>query len=195
MTTPLYSTFQKRINDATDQLIQRQVTPWVFLSAGPRFRVKRFDGREITYAGIRFEGSPQKVFWSRYIDPFLESMAIEEIAVSVTLARERDIDARLLLPEVQGLLIAAAKRTFFQMAEVERRLLGRGDPESISLRSIERELQQIIEFIEERVRCEIVMWRPKPKLEEWYERNKSWVWLIGTVITVVGLVAKFSNPT
>lgn len=189
MTTPLYPTFKKRIEDATEQLLQRQVTPWAFLTAGPPFRVRTFDGREIAYQGIRFEGSPQNVFWSRYIEPFLESMAVEEIAFGVTLARERDVDARLLLPEVQGLLIAAAHKTFSNMAEVERRLLGKGYPESISLRPIERELQQIIGFIEERVRCELVMWKPKPKLEEWYERNKFWAWLIGTVVAVVGLGA------
>jgi hypothetical protein len=58
MTTPLYPTFQKRITDAVEGLLTRQVTPWFFLTAGPPFRIKSFDGREIAYQGLAFEGSP-----------------------------------------------------------------------------------------------------------------------------------------
>lgn len=118
-------------------------------------------------------------------------MAIEEIALAISLAEERYVDARLLLPEVRGLLIAATQKTFSQMAQVERRLLGKGYPENIPLRSVAREVQQIVAFIEERVRCELVMWKPKPKLEVWYERNKFWVWFVGAVVTIAGLCAKF----
>lgn len=149
MTTPLYPTFRKRIDDAAEQIIQQQVTPWSFLNSGHPFRVKKFDGREIAYEGIGFEGSPRNVFWSRYIDPFLEALAIQEITAAVSLGRERNVDARLLLPEVQSLLIAASRRVFSQMAEVDRRLLGRGFPEQIALRSVEREAQSISGFIEE----------------------------------------------
>lgn len=190
MTTPLYPTFRKRIDDAAELLIKQQVTPWSFLTAGPPFRVKKFDGQEINYQGIEFDGSPRDVFWSRYINPFLEAMTIEEISVAISLARERYVDARLLLPEVQGLLIAAAQKTFSKMAEVERRLLGKGFPERIPLRSVKSEVQQMIAFIEERVHCELAMWKPKPKLEEWYERNKFWVWLVGALVAVASLFAK-----
>lgn len=191
MTTPLYPTFRKRINDATEQLIQRQVTPWVFLTAGPPFRVKKFDGREIAYEGIGFEGSPRHVFWGRYIDPFLEALAIEEISAALSLARERGVDAKNLLPEVQGLLISAVQKIFREMADVDRRLLGKGYPERIPLYSTDSEVQRLTEFIEERFRSELAMWKPKPRPEEWYERNKFWVWLVGIVVALAGLWAKF----
>jgi hypothetical protein len=191
MTTPLYPTFRKRIDDATRQLIQRQVTPWAFLTAGPPFRVKQFDGREIAYQGIGFEGSPRNVFWARYIDPFLEALVVDEIAAAIASAKERSVDAKLLLSEVQGLLIAATQKTFREMAEVDRRLLGKGFPERIPLRSVEHEIGQLSGFISERVRCEVAMWKPKPRLEEWYERNKFWVWLVGMVVAIAGLAAKF----
>lgn len=191
MTTPLYPTFRKRIEDVTKQIIRSQVTPWAFLTAGPPFRVKQFDGREIAYQGIGFEGSPRNVYWARYIDPFLEALAIEEVGAAVSLAKERGVDATLLLPEVQGLLIAATQKVFREMADVDRRLLGKGFPESIPLRSVEREVSQLSAFIEERVRCELAMWKPKTRAEEWYERNKFWVWLFGTVVAVAGLAAKF----
>ncbi len=72
MTTQLYPTFRKRVDDAIEQLIKQKVTPWSFLTAGPPFRIKSFDGKQIAYEGVGFEGSPRQVFWSRYIEPFLE---------------------------------------------------------------------------------------------------------------------------
>lgn len=191
MTTPLYPTFRKRIDDAVDQLIQNQVTPWSFLTAGPPFRVKKFDGKEIAYQGIGFEGSPRLVFWSRYIEPFLEDLAVREIGTAVASARERNVDAHLLLPEIQGLLVAATRKTFSRMADVDRRLRGKGFPEKIHLRNIDRELQGMNGFIEERIRAELAMWKPKPRIEAWYEQNKFWVWFIGIIATIAGICAKF----
>lgn len=191
MTTPLYPISRKRIEDATERIIRDQVTPWAFLTAGPPFKVKQFSGREISYQGIEFEGSPRTVYWGRYIDPFLEALAIEEIEFAISSAKERKIDATLLLPEVQGLLIAAVQKIFREMAEIDRLLLGRGGHENVPLRSIEGEVSQLRTFIEERIRCEFAMWKPKSAVEEWYDRNKFWVWLVGIVVTVASLASKF----
>lgn len=127
----------------------------------------------------------------RYIDPFLEALAIEEIDVAVSSAKERGVDATLLLPEVQGLLIAAVQKVFRQMAEIDRRLRGKGFPEKVSLRSTESEVNRLREFIEERIRSELAMWKPKWRVEEWYERNKFLVWLVGIIVAVAGLAVKF----
>lgn len=55
MPTPLYPTFKKRVGDSFEQLIKKQVIPWSFMTAGPPFRIKFFDGKEIAYGGIAFE--------------------------------------------------------------------------------------------------------------------------------------------
>ena len=176
MTTPLYPTFRKRIEDATERIVRDQVIPWVFLTAGPPFKVKQFSGREISYQGVGFEGSPENVFWGRYIDPFLEALAVEEINFAVSSAKERGVDASLLLPEVQGLLVAAVQKVFRKMAEIDQRLRGQGYPEKIQLRSTEGEVTRLREFIDERIQSELVMWKPKWRIEGWYERNKFLVW-------------------
>lgn len=190
MTTPLYPIFRKRIEDATERVIRDQVTPWAFLAAGPPFKVKQFSGREISYQGIGFEGSPRTIFWGRYIDPFLETLANEEIEFAVSSAKERKVDATLLLSEVQSLLNAAVQKVFREMAEIDRRLLGKGFPETVPLRSIEGEAAQLCAFIEERVLCELAMWKPRSAVEEWYDRNKFWVWLVSIVVGVAGLAVK-----
>jgi hypothetical protein len=190
MPTPLYPTFRNRVGDAFEQLIKQQVTPWSFMTAGPPFRIKLFDGREIAYQHLEFGGSPQEVFWSRYIEPFLEQLCISEIEAAVSMASDKDVDARLLLPELQGLLSAGFKTVYERMADVDRRLRGKGYPNSVALRSVEMEIQRMDKFLDERILSEIEMWRPKPSFETWYERNKSLVWLIGAVLTIIGILSK-----
>jgi hypothetical protein len=193
MATPLYPTFRKRVADAFERLIEQQVTRWSFMTAGSLFRIKSFDGREIAYQGIEFEGSPREVFWSRYIEPFLEQLCISEIEAAVSLAREKGVDARLLLTELQGLLSAGFKKVYERMADVDRRLRGKGYPNSVALRSVELETQRMDKFLEERIMAEIEMWKPKPRFEAWHERNRFWVWLIGVFIAVMGILAKLLN--
>ena len=190
MPTPLYPTFRKRVGDAFEQLIKQQVTPWSFMKAGPPFRIKSFDRREIAYQGVGFEGSPRNVFWSRYIEPFLEQLCISEIEAAVSMARKKGVDARLLLPELQGLLSSGFRKVYERMADVDRRLRGKGYPDSVSLRSVEFEIKHMDKFLDERILSEIEMWKPKRSFEAWYERNKSLVWLIGAVLTIIGILAK-----
>ena len=162
MTTPLHPTFRKRVGDAFVQLIKQQVTPWRFLTAGPPFRIKSFDGRQIAYQGIAFEGSPQTVFWSGYIEPFLEQLCISEIDAAVSMARERGVDGKRLLHELQELLSSGFRKVYEDMADVDRCLRGKGYPNSVALQSVEFEIQRMDKFLDERILAEIEMWRSNP---------------------------------
>jgi hypothetical protein len=66
-----------------------------------------------------------------------------------------------------------------------------GVPDKVGLRSIDREVSAMTQFLDERVRAELAMWKPKSPVEGWYERNKFWMWVIGIVLSIVGLWAKF----
>jgi len=191
MTAPLYPTFQKRITDAFEQLIKNQVTPWCFLNSGKSMRVKMHDQKKISYEGIGFEGSLEHVFWSRYIEPFMEELCINEIETAVKMAEKRNASAALLLPEVEGLLFSGVRKTFTEMSKIDQRLRGGGFPEKTPLRSIEKEYERMKIFIEVRIKSELEMWKPKSKLEAWYEKNGSVVCLVGVIVAIVGLYAKF----
>jgi hypothetical protein len=194
MTTPLYPTFKKRISDSVAQLLQDQVTPWAFFNSGKPFRVMTFGGREISYEVGCFQDSPREVFWSRYIEPFLEDLTVREVDAAVSSAREREVDAMLLLPEVQSLLRSGSRKVFSRMAQIDQRLMGNGYPKNVPLRRVEQEVQSMDQFVDERIRAELAMWKSLPnqksKLERWYEKNKFWVWLIGTLIAIASLCVK-----
>lgn len=192
MATPLYPTFEKRVNDAVKQLIRQQVTPWVFLTTGRPLNVSTFDGRQIHYEDVAFEGSPREVFWGRYIEPFLEDLTISEIAEAVSMARDRGVDGRLLLPELRMLLSTGYRKVYMRMADVDRRLLGKGCPDRVGLKSIEPETHLMGQFLDERIRAELTMWKPKSNIENWFKRNTFWAWAIGlglpTILAIVGLL-------
>lgn len=193
MATPLYPTLKKRVTDAIDQLITKQVTPWPFMKAGPPFRISRFDGRPIAYQGVAFEGSPRGAFWGRYIDPFLEDLCISEISAAVMMAKGKGVDGKSLLLEIQSLLSSGFTTVYERMADVDRRLRGKGYPQNVPLRPVEHEIQRMNRFLDERALAEIEMWQPKPWHQDWYENNKFWVWLIGAILSVGGILAKGMN--
>jgi hypothetical protein len=162
MATPLYPTFEKRIADAVDRLLRKQVDPWAFFNAGVPIQLTTFDGGSIRFpTGLEFSGSCRDHFWSRrYIDPFLEDLVVQEIAAAVVRARDRGVDAKQLLPEVEGLLLSSCKKVFNRMAEIDQGLRGKGFPERVQRRSIGDKYNRMKEFIETRIRAEIEMWRP-----------------------------------
>lgn len=108
MTTPLYPTFRQRIENACDRLIEQQVTPWSLMAAGMAaghpFHVKSFDGTDIRYQGIDFEGSPSLVFWSGYIEPFLEHLCTSEIEAAVSMSKANGVGIKNYMPILPTLL-------------------------------------------------------------------------------------------
>ena len=71
MTTLLYPISKKRIKNAIEQLIKKQIIPWSFLTAGPPFRIKKHDESLIAYQGVGFEGSPREVTSVFFETPFI----------------------------------------------------------------------------------------------------------------------------
>ena len=122
-----------------------------------------------------------------YFIPSLEIRSLNSGSFGI----ERKVDAKELLSEMKGLFLAGIGKTFSEMAKLDQRLLGKGFPEKIPLRSIEKERNNMVNFIDIRIQSELELWRPKSKLETWYLHNKSIIWLVGIVLTVIGLFEKF----
>ena len=149
MATPLQPTFKKRINDAIESLIQKQVTPWSFLMTGHPLRVRYLNGKEISYQGVGFEGSPREVFWSRYIEPFLEDLCVSEIAAAVAMSKDRGVDTKQLLLELQDMLLDGIRMVYGRMASVDRGLMAKGYPDKVKMRSVDREIDAMQQFLNE----------------------------------------------
>lgn len=183
MPSPLLPTFQKSIYDESESITRDRVDPWLHLSHSG-VHLKTFDGRAIEYQGVHFLGTPSQIFWSRYIEPFLEDFVLRQLALAVRLSKERELDGRELIGDIRPLLKQASAKVFSRMADVDRRLMSGGFPDSRSLRDTKLELSQIERFIDSHCAAEVLMWHQKPRLQIWYERNSFWVWVTTTLVTV-----------
>ena len=186
MTTPALPTLNKRIADATDAIIKKQVTPWAFMPSGKPFKIQKHDGSLICYEGIHFEGSPRAVFWGRYIEPFIEEMVLQEIEQSMLFVKENNLDARQVLAEVQELLISSVNTIFQEMARIDQLLLGNGYPERIPLRPVAPEIEGMHAFIQEHIQAELAMWKQQPRLYAWWGKYKCWFKILVGAGTIFG---------
>ena len=157
MASPLAPILSKYVEDEWVRLEHQQITPWAFLTARQPFRVQDFYGRTIAYQGVAFEGSLRQLFWGRYIEPFLENIVHKTMEEALRVAAERKQNAREPLLEVAGILKSLVRRAFRRMAEIDRRLRGKGYPSSVPLRSVDAEVEEVERFIDERLAAELRM--------------------------------------
>ncbi len=191
MMTPLRPTIEKRIGDQFSLLREKQVEPWSTFGSGVPFEVYSYTGKKVSYEGIKFEGSPQMVFWSRYIEPFIESIVTSEIKSAVALLSGTKVNPESLLIEAQELFLKETRAIFERMSEIDHRQRSYGYPEHTAKRSIEPEYHQVEKFIKLHIAAEIEL-SQRSKFENWYKNNQFSVWVIGSVITVIGICAAFA---
>ena len=191
MTTPLYPILAKYIEDEWIRLERNQITPWAFMNTEPPFRCKDFYGKEIPYQGIGFEGSPNHVFWGRYIEPFLEDITERTVQETINLAKDKQQKANEPLIEVSALLKALARRTYDRMATIDQRLLGEGFPEKITLKNVDDKFASMSNFIDQRINSELAMTKRKCSINDFYNNQPFLFWFIASILAVILAVKKF----
>lgn len=190
--SPAYSIIKQKLEREFRVLEEKQVTPWAFLNTGKPFRVAKFDGGFITYEGIKFAGSCRDVFWGSYIRFFLEDIVDRAFTETREFCIEHDIPRRLPLDETSSQLQLGCSRIYNRMADIDQRARGEGYPDSVSKKDVTHEVDRMRDFIFARLDSEHAL---SPKAAEktvnsWYDQNKFWVWIIGVLLTVLGLLAK-----
>ncbi len=191
----LFPVINKIINDEWEKLRRDQIEPWIFLNTEKGVRCKDFYGKEMKYQGVTFEGSPHVVFWGRYIEPFLEDISFRAIDQTIRLCNEKSERLKEPLLETAELLKILIRKTYDVMADVDRRLRGGGFPRSVEKRNVDAEIAEMFRFIDARVQSEIIMHDTQPKiknLNEFYHKYQFLLWLIGILISIVGIVLKIA---
>ncbi|SES92637.1 hypothetical protein [Kosakonia radicincitans] len=123
--TIVYPRLEKLVKAADNRLIQL-VTRWIFLTAGPKFEIERFDGTKISYQGVAFSGSPVEVFWRGFIEPYIENESVKILEQAGQLATECEISPEEVVNEARCLLHVVVRRVYGKMSEVDRSLRGDG---------------------------------------------------------------------
>jgi hypothetical protein len=147
VSSPLWARFDKAIADETSAIIAEQVSPWAHLQRGGAVSVRRIDGSTIAYSKVRYDDEQQNAFWRGYIEPFLERMVATQLRAAPAAAKEEGVDAGEVIGEVEGMLVAACRKVYARMADVDQRLRGDGFPDGISLRGTNREFGAMEQYV------------------------------------------------
>ena len=106
---------------------------------------------------------------------------------SIRLTTERKQDARVVLPEAAALLKSVIHRAFGRMAEIDRRLRGKGFPQSVSLQSTSNEIAEVEAFVERRIAAEVSMVKRRYRINDFYNEHPFLFWfialLVGSLVT------------
>jgi len=187
----LYPIVQKRLKDEFQKLISDQVTPWVFMTTSAGLKLKKFDGKQINYGGIEFSGKPEQVFWGGYIEPFLEHISFSVIEEAVEKCKTHKTKLQPVLNDIQELLTLGFSNVYAQMADVDRRLRGKGYPEKVPFKNIDAYVKRMEAFVSRRIESELKLWKFTPwftRIEHFYESNKGLVWVVGSTISILVIV-------
>lgn len=123
--TPLYRRTFKAVQEI-DLKLTKLIHKWRFLNAGPPMKVEQYDGSEICYQGIAFSGTPVRVFWNGFIEPYLENYSITVLEQTSALAIECQFPVEETVEEAKLLLLVMVRRIYSEMAETDRLLRGDG---------------------------------------------------------------------
>lgn len=193
--SPLYPVIEKLVRDEAARIDKEQLTPFAFLNAGTPVRVRDFHGKEKVFQGIQFDGSVRLYFWNAYVQPFLEKLAFDVVEETLKRCKENNVPKEPALRQAQGLLQSYIGKTIGRMVDIDRRLRGKGHPESVGEYNPAKELKYLEEFVARRIEGELQMIPPKEsrwqRANKWFKDHPLLGWIVATTLAAIGLLVKF----
>ena len=189
-TTPLYEKTEQRIDDFYNNLDREQLAPWLFFNTGKMPEVKKFYGGTIKYSGVEFSGTPVLVFWEGFIEPFLEHGIVEILEQVADEALAKQLDPEPCINKAAGSLNGAIAKTYNRMAEIDQRLRGKGDPDSVKRKDVTEKIEKMRNFLQRHKNAvsEIAASRYQYFLNVESRQN------IALVISIMALIASITIP-
>ena len=116
----------KKLVEEADKHLLSLVTKWTFLKSVPQIEIKRFDGEEIRLGGVAFKGTVVDVFWSGFIEPYIEHESVKILEAAGQLATDCQLSHDIVIDEARMLLHVMVRRVYSKMADVDQTLRGDG---------------------------------------------------------------------
>jgi len=184
--SPAYSFIKERIELEFERLKREKITPWYFFCTDKGVRLTDFFGKQVSYTGgVReFEGPPREYFWNGFIQPFLNNIASNNFSATEDFCRKKKLDWKLPLEETASLLKIEIKKIYAKMADIDRRLRGKGYPNSVPPYNPEREVASSLAFVDQRLIAEVAL---QPSKKRWKWAIVVWG-IIGGITIITGLL-------
>lgn len=106
-----------------------------------QLEITDFYGKPISYRGIRYEGSPEQVFWAGLFEPFMIDAAKTLFQWVIDHCISQKLDPAACRAEARDLLKVFVVKIYGAMVEADRVLRGRGFPESAAPKQVDHKIK------------------------------------------------------
>lgn len=138
--TPLYPLTRAHLLEL-ERPISTRLEVWRMFPAQNQLEITNFYGKPISYRGIRYEGSPEQVFWAGLFEPFMIDAAKTLFQWVIDHCNSQKLEPAAYLAEARDLLRVFVVKTYREMVEADRVLRGRGFPESVVPRRVDHKIK------------------------------------------------------
>jgi hypothetical protein len=144
-TTALYPWTKRQVQALGKDILDR-IIKWRMFSAKWELKIKDYYGKEISYSGVRFEGSPQRVYWS-YFGPFFTNGSAKVLEAVTQECIKRGLEPKEYVIEAAELLKVMVSRLYEQISLTDQILRGNGIPKSVERRDVSKNIESMHSYI------------------------------------------------
>jgi len=158
--TQLYARTKKRIDDIYENIEKEKLNPWIFFKTGKMPQITKHDGGIISYKGtsIEFTDAQGIVFWGdNFIPPFIEDAIVKVFDQTIEECRKNNLDPKPYINEADSLLSGFIWKVYNRMADIERRLRGKGYPKNIPRKDVSYEVEKMQRCLKEHYNAAILL--------------------------------------
>lgn len=187
--SPLYEKTKQIVDDFYAKLEKEQLMPWNFFHSGVMPEVKKYYGGTIKISGVEYSGTIVLVFWEGFIDPFLEHGIIEILEQVSNDALEKQLNPEQCINEATMLLDGVINKTYNQMAEIDQRLRGKGNPKSVNRKDLTEYIEKMRGYLERHKKSFSDIAASKYQYFLHVESRQNWSLYIAAIALGVSIIA------
>ena len=149
--TPIYYRLENRLDREFKILDREKITHWLFHFNGEGVDIDNCRGGRIRIGGaMEFADQPRHIYWT-FITPCLHDIILDVLNEADEQGRRYAPDiAREALDEASELLKSFVARVYNQMVVIDRRLRGKGYPDSVDPYDASEKIKALQAHVDER---------------------------------------------
>ena len=129
-------------------------------------------------------------FWEGYIEPYIADAIKRMIEKTIDLANNNNVPISAILESTKEELSGEIGTVYRKMQKVDRRLRGKGNPESVPKRDVSCKIKEMNNLLDRQIGIyqDLSFQLPEGRFKKWYNKSPHVKWLIGIVISILALI-------
>ncbi len=160
--TVLYPQTKRKI-ELLDKDIFDRIQKWAMFSAVGKLELSDYFGNKIYYEGIKYKGSPERVYW-HYFQPFFDHEMPKLLSEVEESCIKKDLEPDVYVQEASDFLKVMVRRLWIEIAKTDQRLKGSGFPKKVDLKDMTGTIEHYNRKLD--AELEAILFREKPILHE-----------------------------